>query len=354
MMQLGNNSGDSRNGHTTKTVIADNHQIEIEVPRDRNGTFEPIAIQKHQKRTPLFNDQIISLYARGMSTREIQAHLEEIYGVEVSPDLISRVTDAVLTDVVEWRNRPLEKSYPILYLDAIKVHCRQEGKSINKSLNIALAIDWEGHKEVLGMWLCENEGAKYWMGVLTELQNRGVEDILIACTDGLTGFPEAIKTVFPQTRTQLCIVHMVRNSTRFVSNKDLKTLCADLKQVYTAANEELGKSKLDEFALKWDSKYPMISRSWNNHWQDLSEFFKYPKQIRKIIYTTNAIESLNSQLRKVTKNRSTFPTDDAIYKIMYLVFRNVSKKWDKALPNWGISIHQLAVLFPDRVPKELL
>jgi transposase-like protein len=347
----GDNSGNSRNGHTEKTVLLENQSATIEVPRDRNGTFEPIIVPKHEKRLPLFNDQIISMYGRGMSDREIQGHLEEIYNVEVSPDLISRVTNAVLDEVREWQNRPLEKSYPIVYLDALRVRGREDGKSCLKSVYTALAVNFEGQKEVLGLWIAENEGAKFWLGVLTELKNRGVQDILIACMDGLSGFPEAVRSVYPDTRVQLCIVHMVRNSTKFVSYKDLKKVCADLKAVYSAASEQAGRDALEDFGKKWDGKYPMISKSWDNHWDDLNEFFKYPPEIRKAIYTTNAVESMHYQLRKIIKNRSSFSTDDAILKILYLAIRNASKKWTMPIREWGQALNQFAIEFgEERVP----
>ena len=347
----GDNSGNSRNGHTEKTVLQENQSTTIDVPRDRNGTFEPIIIPKHEKRIPLFNDQIISMYARGMSDREIKGHLEEIYSIEVSPDLISRVTNAVLDEVHEWQNRPLEKSYAIVYLDALRVKGREDGKSCLKSVYMALGVNFEGKKEVLGLWIAENEGAKFWMGVLNELKNRGVGDILIACMDGLTGFPEAVRAVYPDTRVQLCIVHMVRNSTKFVSYKDIKKVCADLKTIYSAPTEESGRAALEEFRKTWDGKYPMIYQSWDRRWDDLSEFFKYPNEIRRAIYTTNAIESLNYQLRKATKNRSTFSTDDAIFKILYLAIRNASKKWTMPIKNWGQALNQFAIEFgKERVP----
>jgi len=347
----GDNNGNSRNGHTEKTVLLENHETTIEVPRDRNSTFEPIIIPKHEKRTPLFNDQIISMYSFGMTDRDIKSHLEKIYNVEVSPDLISRVTNSVLEEVKEWQNRPLEKSYAIVYLDALKIKGREDGKSCLKSVYTALAVNFEGRKEVLGLWIAESEGAKFWMGVLTELKNRGVQDILIACMDGLTGFPEAVRSVYPNTRVQLCIIHMVRNSTKFVSWKDLKKVCADLKAVYSASSEAAGHDALEEFAKKWDGKYPMIFKSWEHHWDNLSEFFKYPPEIRRAIYTTNAIESMNYQLRKVTKNRSTFSTDDAILKILYLAIRNASKKWTMPIREWGQALNQFAIEFgKERVP----
>jgi transposase-like protein len=347
----GDNSGNSRNGHTEKTVLLENQEATIEVPRDRNSTFEPIIVPKHQKRLPLFNNQIISMYARGMTDRKIKEHLEEIYNVEVSPDLISRVTNAVLEEVREWQNRPLDKSYAIVYLDALRIKGREEGKSCMKSVYTALGVNFEGQKEVFGLWIAENEGAKFWMGVLTELKNRGVQDILIACMDGLSGFPEAVRAVYPDTRIQLCIVHMVRNSTKFVSYKDLKKVCADLKIVYSANTETAGRDALEEFGKTWNEKYPMIYKSWANHWDDLSEFFKYPTEIRRAIYTTNAVESMHYQLRLVTKNRSSFSTDDAILKILYLAIRNASKKWTMPIRDWGQALNQFAIEFGnERVP----
>jgi putative transposase len=348
---VGDNSGNSRNGHTEKTVLLENQSAKIDVPRDRAGTFEPVIVPKHEKRVPLFNDQIISMYSFGMTDRDIKAHLEKIYNVEVSPDLISRVTNAVMDEVREWQNRPLEKSYAIVYLDALRVKGKTDGKSCLKSVYTALGVNFEGKKEVLGLWIAENEGAKFWMGVLAELKNRGVQDILIACMDGLTGFPEAVRSVYPDTRVQLCIVHMVRNSTKFVSYKDLKKVCADLKLVYSANSEEAGHDALEEFGKTWNGKYPMIYQSWQRHWEDLSEFFKYPPEIRRAIYTTNAIESMNYQLRKVTKNRLLFPSDDAIFKILYLAIRNASEKWTMPIRAWGQALNQFAIEFgKERVP----
>ena len=347
----GDNSGNSRNGYTTKTVITDdNDTIEVQVPRDRNSTFEPVIIPKHEKRTPLFNDQIISMYSFGMSTRDIQRHLQQVYGVEVSPETISNITESVMADVREWQNRPLEKSYPILFLDALRVNSRQDGKNVNKALYVALAINWEGRKEVLGLWLADTEGAKFWMSVLTDIKNRGTEDILIACMDGLTGFPDAVKAVFPDTHIQHCIVHMIRNSTKFVSYKDLKAVCKDLKEVYSAINAESGHEALQEFGKKWNVKYPMIQASWERNWNDLTEFFNYPKDIRRAIYTTNAIESLNFSLRKVTRNKSSFPDDDSIYKVMYLAIKNASTRWTMSIKDWGLAVNQFAILFDGRVP----
>jgi transposase-like protein len=346
---LGNLSGNNRNGYSTKRVLTQDQETEISIPRDRKGSFEPVIVPKYEKRLPIFNEQIIALYSRGMSVRDIQAHLQEIYGVEVSPELVSRVTDSILTDVREWRSRPLSEVYPVVYLDALRVNSRESGKNQNKALYIALGINMEGHKEVLGFYLSENEGAKFWMGVLTDLKNRGVVDIFIACMDGLTGFPDAVRAVFPMTKIQLCIVHMVRNSTKFVSYKDLKAICKDLKKIYTASTEEEALLSLDDFGEAWNSKYPMIHKSWETHWGDLNEFFNYPEEIRRVIYTTNAIESLNFSLRKVTKNRAAFPTDESIYKIMYLAINKISMKWTMPIRNWGVALNQFSILFEGRV-----
>lgn len=346
----GDNSGNSRNGYSKKKILTHDQNVELNIPRDRNSEFEPEIVPKYAKRLPLFNEQIISLYSRGMTTRDIQAHLNEIYGVDVSPELISRVTDAVHDDVRAWRTRPLERTYPIVYLDALRVNSRQNGKNENKALYLALGINMDGKKEVLGFYLNETEGAKFWMGVLTDLKNRGIEDIFIACMDGLTGFPDAVRVVYPKTKVQLCIVHMVRSSTKYVSYKDLKEVCRDLRSIYSAVNEEEALEALDDFGKKWNSKYPMIQRSWEAHWNDLSEFFKYPEEIRRVIYTTNAIESLNASLRKVTKNRAAFPDDEAIIKIMYLAISKAAKKWTMPIKNWGQALNQFAILFgADRV-----
>jgi putative transposase len=345
----GDKSGNSRNGYSSKKVLTRDQEVTIDVPRDRNGNFEPTLVGKYEKRLPVFNDQIISLYSRGMTLRDIQSHLQEMYAVEVSAELISQVTDSVFEEVREWRARPLESIYPIVYLDALRINSREGGKSQNKALYLALGVSLEGMKEVLGFYLAETEGAKFWMGVLSDLKNRGVQDIFIACVDGLVGFPEAIRAVFPETRIQLCIVHMIRNSTRYVSYKDLKEVCSDLKEIYSAPNEEEGLLKLDDFGQKWDSKYPMIHKSWLNHWDNLSEFFFYPEEIRRIIYTTNAIESLNASLRKVTKNRAAFPNDDSIYKIMYLAIDKISRKWTMPIRNWGLALNQFSIMFGERV-----
>ena len=299
----GKNTGNSRNGKYSKTIKSDSGEIPINVPRDRKGSFEPRIVKKHQTRFDGFDDKIISMYARGMTTRDIQAHLEELYGVEVSPDLISDVTDSVINEVKEWQNRPLDDVYAIVYLDATVVKVRSEGRVIKKSAYLAIGVNLEGLKDVLGIWLEETEGAKFWLKVMTEIKNRGVKDIFIACVDGLKGFPDAIEAVYPKTEVQLCIVHMVRNSLRFVSWKDRKVVAKDLKAVYQAASEEEARMHLDAFADQWDKKYPTISKSWQNHWQRVIPFFAYPQEIRKIIYTTNAIESLNNTLKKTIKKQ---------------------------------------------------
>jgi putative transposase len=340
----------SRNGKSRKTVKTEIGNININVPRDRNADFEPQIVKKHQRRFEGFDDKIISMYSRGMTTRDIQGHLMDIYGVEVSPDLISDVTNSIIGDVREWQNRPLDSLYPVVFLDAIVVKGRTDGKVINKSVYIAIGINMQGKKEVLGLWISETEGAKFWLGIITELANRGIKDILIACIDGLKGFPEAINSVFPQTRIQLCIVHMVRNSSKYVSWKERRVICADLRSIYEASTEREGLEALDIFAEKWDKRYPMISKSWRNNWENLNEFFAYPADIRKAIYTTNAIESLNSSLRKVIQKRSAFPTDDSIYKVLYLALNNVSRKWTMPIRNWGAALNQFAIYFGDRVP----
>lgn len=347
---FGTNSGNSRNGSGSKTIIVDNDQLEITPPRDRNSTFEPQLIPKRQKRFKGFDEKILAMYARGMSVRDMQAMLLELYEIEVSEALISSVTDAVLDDVRAWQSRPLERVYPIVYFDCIVVKSRQEGKVSNKSVYLALAITMEGHKELLGLWLSQNEGAKFWLGVMTELQNRGVQDILIAAVDGLVGFPDAIGAVFPETEVQLCIVHMVRNSTKYVSWKDRKELCADLKTIYGSNTLEEAELSLQSFENKWDSKYPSVSQLWHRHWDNIVPFFAYPKDIRKVIYTTNAIESLNHSLRKVLKTKGAFPNDESIIKLIYLAMQNIAKKWTMPLLNWGSVINQLSIRFQGRVP----
>lgn len=346
----GKKSGNSRNGKSSKKIKGDFGEIPIEVPRDRNGDFNPQIIQKHQTRFDGFDDKIISMYARGMTTRDIQDHLKEIYGVEISADLVSTVTDAVLTDVKEWQSRPLDEVYPVLYLDATIVKVRSEGRVINKSAYLAIGINIEGLKDVLGIWLEQSEGAKFWLKIMTELKNRGVRDIFIACVDGLKGFPEAIEATFPQAEVQLCIVHMIRGSLRFVSWKDRKAVAGDLKTIYQAATEEQAQANLENLAQKWDDRYPTISRSWRTSWQRIIPFFAYPEEIRRIIYTTNAIESLNNTLKKTIKNRASFPNDEAAIKLLYLSLKNIQKKWTMPARNWGKALNQFAILYSDRMP----
>jgi len=340
----------SRNGRTSKTVTSDLGDLSLDIPRDRKSEFEPKIIKKHQRRFEGFDSQILSLYSRGMTTRDIQNHLKEIYDVDVSPELISQVTNEIITEVKEWQNRPIDTIYPIVFFDAIVVKGRTEGKAVNKSVYLAIGINLEGKKEVLGLWISENEGAKFWMNIISELSNRGLKDILIACVDGLKGFPEAINSIFPGTKIQLCIVHMVRNSVKFVSWKDRKEICTDLKKIYNAASEKIALEELDSFSGKWDKKYPSISKSWRNNWNNLNEFFSYPENIRKVIYTTNAVESLNSSLRKVIQKRSAFPTDESIFKVLYLALTKAEKKWTMPIRDWGMALNQFALTFGDRVP----
>ncbi len=343
-------SGNSRNGHGKKTIIVDNDQLAINPPRDRNGSFEPQLIPKRQTRFKGFDDKILAMYARGMSVRDMQTMLLELYQLEVSEALISSVTDAVLDDVRAWQSRPLDAVYPIVYFDCIVVKSRQDGRVSNKAVYLALAITMDGHKELLGLWISQNEGAKFWLGVMTELKNRGIQDILIAAVDGLVGFPDAIAAVFPDTEVQLCIVHMVRNSTKFVSWKDRKELCADLKTIYGSATADQAELNLQTFADKWDGKYPSVSKLWQRHWENIIPFFDYPPDIRKVIYTTNAIESLNRSLRKVLKTKGAFPNDESIIKLIYLAMQNIAKKWTMPLRNWGAVINQFSIKFEGRVP----
>ena len=345
----GKNTGNSRNGKSKKTLKSTHGEFTVGIPRDRNGEYEPQLIKKHQRRFDGFDDKIIAMYSRGISTRDMQCQLKELYGVDVSADLISTVTNSVIDEVREWQNRPLDSLYPIVYLDALMIKVRSEGKVVNKSAYLAIGINMEGLKEVLGIWLGETEGAKFWVTILTELKNRGVQDILIASIDGLKGFPDAIEAVFPQTEVQLCIVHMVRNSLKYVSWKDRKKLATDLKAIYRAVTEEAASGELTAFAKKWDAKYPMISKSWEAHWTRLTPFFAYPAEIRKLIYTTNAIESLNFSLRKVIKTKASFPNDEAAVKMLYLALRNIKKKWTMAVRNWGIIIGQLSIHFKERM-----
>lgn len=346
----GNNSGNSRNGNSAKTLKGSFGTMAIEVPRDRNGTFEPQIIEKHQTRFTGFDESIISLYARGLSTREIQQHLEEIYHVEVSPALISIVTDAVIDEVKAWQNRQLDAIYPIIYMDAIQFKVRDGGHVRNKAIYLAIGITVSGMKEVLGMWVAQTEGSKFWLQVVTELKNRGVTDIFIACVDGLKGFPEAIESVFPKTEVQLCIVHLVRHSLNYVGWKQRKEVAADLKTIYKAATAEEAELRLGEFSRKWDAKFPMIAKSWRSNWTRVIPFFAHPPEIRKVIYTTNAIESLNMSLRKVTKARGSFPNDEAICKLLYLALRNIAKKWTMPVQDWKAALNVFAIVYEDRLP----
>jgi putative transposase len=342
--------GNSRNGSSAKTIKGDFGTMPIEVPRDRDSSFEPVIIPKGQTRFAEFDDKIISLYSRGLTTREIQGHLEEIYGVEVSPALISIVTEAVAEEVKTWQNRPLDALYPIVYMDAIRVKARGNGHVVNKAVYLAIGINIDGAKEVLGMWVSENEGAKFWLQVVTELKNRGVQDIFIACVDGLKGFPEAIETVFPNTQVQLCIVHMVRNSLKYVSWKQRKEVATDLKVIYQSATAEQAETELTAFEAKWDKTHPTISQSWRRNWAQVIPYFAYPADIRKVIYTTNAIESLNMSLRKVTKNRGSFPNDEAMLKLLYLALKNIAKKWTLPIRDWKAAMNRFSILFEDRMP----
>lgn len=341
----------SRNGHSSKTMKTSFGEIDIDVPRDRKGEFEPQLVKKQQ--TSLSGDieeKILSMYAKGMTTRDIDAHIREIYGLEVSDSTVSRITDKILPIVKEWQQRPLEEVYAVVFLDAIHYHVRSEGQIVKKAVYIAIGINMSGIKEVLGMWVGENESAKYWLSILNGLRNRGVEDILIACVDGLTGFDNAIEAVYPKTEIQQCIIHQIRNTTRFVSYKDIKALMADLKRVYAAIDEETALYELESFGEKWNAKYPKIAQSWESNWSKLSTYFKYPQEVRTLIYTTNAIEGFNRQLRKVTKSKSVFPTDDSLLKMLYLAMMDITKKWTGKRRDWGIIHSQLEVFFADRLP----
>lgn len=342
-------SSNSRNGFSAKTLKTEDGTFELNTPRDRDGSFEPKLVKKHQTRFTAMDDKILYLYAKGMTTREIVDAFDEWYGADISPALVSKVTNAVLEQVIEWQSRPLDPVYPIVYLDCIVVKIRQDKQVINKSIFLALGVNLEGHKELLGMWIAENEGAKFWLNVLTELQNRGVQDILIACVDGLKGFPDAINTVFPETRIQLCIVHMVRNSLKFVPWKDYKAVTADLKRIYQSVTEEEALLALDQFCDRWDAKYPQISKSWRAHWDNLNTLFDFPEDIRKAIYTTNAIESLNSVIRKALKKRKLFPNDDSARKVVYLAIQDASKKWTMPIRNWKAALNRFIIEFEDRL-----
>src|SRR5215204_6334948 len=346
----GKNTGNSRNGKSTKTVKGKRGQLQIDVPRDRNSEFEPQLIKKGQTRFDGFDDKIISMYARGMTCREIKAHLQEIYSVEVSPDLISTVTNGVIDEVRAWQSRPLDAIYPILYLDALQVKVKSQGRVANKAIYLAFGVNLHGLKEVLGMWAPDAEGAKFWMQIFTELKNRGVQDVFIACVDGLKGFPEAIEAVFPATQVQLCMVHLVRHSLNYVSHKDRKAVAEGLKEVYQAASLEEAERQLASFEEAWDPAYPVIAKSWRSNWARVVPMFSYPSEIRRAVYTTNTIESLNMTLRKVSRNRALFPNDEAVFKLLYLALRNISRRWTMPIKNWSGAMNQFAILFDGRVP----
>lgn len=349
--RTGRGGENRRNGYTKKTVITDQGDVTLGVPRDRNGDFEPQIVQKRQTRLEGFDDKVLALYARGMTVRDIQSQLKDIYGTEVSPALISNVTDAVMDEARAWQTRPLENVYPIVFFDALVVKVRENQRVINKSVYLALAVNTSGQKELLGIWISQNEGAKFWLGILTELKTRGVQDIFIACVDGLTGMDEAIQSAFPKTWVQLCIVHMVRNSLKFVSYKHRKEMAGDLKAIYRAVTEDEAASALEALAEKWDGRYPTVSKSWRTHWAKIIPMFAFPDDIRKVIYTTNAVESVNMTLRKASRNHRIFPNDEAVIKVMYLAGQLISRKWTMPLRDWGAAMNQFSILFEGRVPS---
>ena len=340
----------SRNGHSKKTVRSQFGEVELDIPRDVKGEFEPVIVKKHEKSfSNSLEDMIISLFAMGTSTRDIEAQMKKLYGVDVSADMVSRITDKILPRAKEWQNRGLQELYPIIFLDGVMFNVRSDGQVGKKTAYVVFAINTEGLKEVLGIWIGEAESSKFWMNVLTDLRNRGVKDILIASVDGLNGFEEAIKAVFPRTEVQRCIVHQIRNSTKFVNYKDRRAFCKDMKEIYTAPNEEAGLAALDRFDEKWGAKYAYAVKSWRTNWPCLATFFKYPPEIRRLIYTTNPIENFNRQIRKVTKTKSSFPTDDSLFKQLYLIVMDESEKWKMTIREWGTIMNQLMVYFKDRI-----
>lgn len=345
----GKNSGNSRNGKYHKTLKNDNGEIELTVPRDRNGEFDPVIVKKYEKTIGPIEDKIISMYAKGMTTRDIQSHITELYGLDISATLVSNITNKIIDLAQEWQNRPLEKIYPIVFFDAIHYKIRDESKKvISKAAYTCLAVDIQGHKDLLGLWIGEAEGANFWLNILTELKNRGVEDILIASIDGLKGFPEAINTIFPKTEIQLCVIHQIRNTLRYVASKDQKQFMKELKEVYKAPTEEAALVNLDRLEETWGKKYSLAIKSWRNNWSNLATFFKYPEEIRTVIYTTNAVEALHRQFRKVTKSKSLFPNDDSLKKMLYLAYRDLSKKWTIPIRNWAIVLSNFSIYFKDR------
>ena len=350
----GNNTGNSRNGTTSKTLKTGNGDIKVEVPRDRTSTFEPMLVGKRQTRLDTLNAEVLSLYAKGMTVRDIQEHVSGLYGTEISRDLISSLTDAVLEDVTEWRNRPLEALYPVVFIDGFVAKCRLDGAVSNRCVYVIYGINMEGMKDVLGLYLGENEGAKYWLHVLTELRNRGLQDIFMLCADGLKGLPEAVEAAFPKTTFQTCIVHMVRHSLNYVPYNEKKAVAADLKKIYSSSTVELAEQALDDFELTWGDKYPAIVKSWRTHWEKITPFMAFPIEIRKIIYTTNIIESLNNTLRKSVRNRGHFPTEEALMKVLYLAIQQVSKKWTMPIRDWKQALNRFAIMYPDRFPEKLM
>jgi putative transposase len=348
----GDGSGNSRNGYNKKKIKSELGETELKVPRDRNGEFAPQVISKYQTKTDDLENRIIAMYAKGMSNRDIEDHLRDIYGVEASAGLISRITDKIIPAVIEWQSRPLDNIYPIVFLDGIIFKVRQDSKVINKCVYSVLGIDTEGHKDILGIWISENESASFWLTVCNELKNRGVKDIFIACRDNLSGFSSAIETVFPKTEQQLCIIHQIRSSTKYVIKKDLQAVMADLRKIYGAATQEEAEYHLDELERAWGKKYPHLIKSWRSNWTDLITFFKYPEEVRRIIYTTNAVEGFHRMLRKYTKTKTIYPTDEAVRKSVYLSVKEISKKWSYAVQNWGIILGQLMIFFEDRFQSQ--
>jgi len=350
----GKNTGNSRNGKTSKTVKTGNGEIQLDIPRDRGSKFEPMLVGKRQTKLDTLSQQVLSLYAKGMTVRDIQEHVSELYGTEISRDLISSITDSILEDVTDWRNRALEELYPIVFIDGFVAKCRLNGMVSNRCVYIIYGINIEGKKDVLGLYLGENEGAKFWLHVLTELRNRGLKDIFILCADGLKGLPEAVEAVYPQTTFQTCIVHMVRHSLNYVPYAEKKAVAADLKKIYGSSTVELAEQALDDFELTWGDKYPAIVRSWRSNWEKIIPFMDYPIEIRKIIYTTNIIESLNNTLRKSIRNRGHFPTEEALMKVLYLAIQQVSKRWTMPIKDWKQALNRFAISYPDRFPEKLM
>lgn len=346
---------DSRNGYSKKTVTSSLGKIDLDIPRDRKGEFEPQAVKKNQTDISNIEDQVLSMYAKGMTTRDISEHLASVYGVDASAEMISHMTDRILPIAKEWQNRPLERKYAIVFMDAVHFHVRQDNQTVKKAVYVAIGTRLNGQREVLGMWIGGNESAKYWLGVLNEIKNRGVEDIMIVSVDGLTGFGDAIGAVYPKAEIQRCIVHQIRYSTKFISYKDIKPFMKELKEVYQAPTEEAALEALESLEGNWGKKYPTSIASWRNNWTQLSTYFKYPAEIRKLIYTTNSIENFNRQLRKVTKNRTIFPTDDALFKLLYLAMMDITKKWTGKSWDWGQTLDQLCIYFGDRIsPSDLI